>query len=118
MLKDDEHVGALVVYRREARPFSEKQIGLLTNLAAQAVIAIENARLLGELRQRTDELWRSVGELKALGEVSQAVNSTLDLETVWQPSSPRRYSFPARTPEPSTCSTSGSANSICAPLTA
>jgi signal transduction histidine kinase len=82
MLKDDEHVGALVVYRREARPFSEKQIGLLTNLAAQAVIAIENARLLGELRQRTDELWRSVGELKALGEVSQAVNSTLDLETV------------------------------------
>jgi signal transduction histidine kinase len=82
MLKDDEHVGALVVYRREARPFSEKQIGLLTNLAAQAVIAIENARLLGELRQRTDELWRSVGELKALGEVSQAVNSTLDLETM------------------------------------
>ena len=82
MLKDDEHVGALVVYRREMRPFSEKQIGLLTNLAAQAVIAIENARLLGELRQRTDELWRSVGELKALGEVSQAVNSTLDLETV------------------------------------
>jgi GAF domain-containing protein len=82
MLKDDEHVGALVVYRRAARPFSEKQIGLLTNLAAQAVIAIENARLLGELRQRTDELWRSVGELKALGEVSQAVNSTLDLETV------------------------------------
>ena len=82
MLKDDEHVGALVVYRREARPFSEKQIGLLTNLAAQAVIAIENARLLGELRQSTDELWRSVGELKALGEVSQAVNSTLDLETV------------------------------------
>ena len=82
MLKDDEHVGALVVYRREARPFSEKQIGLLTNLAAQAVIAIENARLLGELRQRTDELGRSVGELKALGEVSQAVNSTLDLETV------------------------------------
>ena len=82
MLKDDEHVGALVVYRRDVRPFSGKQIGLLTNLAAQAVIAIENARLLGELRQRTDELWRSVGKLKALGEVSQAVNSTLDLETV------------------------------------
>jgi two-component system NtrC family sensor kinase len=47
-----------------------------------AVIAIENARLLNELRQRTDELGRSVGELRALGEVSQAVNSTLDLETV------------------------------------
>ena len=46
------------------------------------MIAIENARLLNELRQRTDELGRSVGELRALGEVSQAVNSTLDLETV------------------------------------
>ena len=52
------------------------------NFAAQAVIAIENARLLTELRQRTDELGRSVDELRALGEVSQAVNSTLDLETV------------------------------------
>ena len=52
------------------------------NFAAQAVIAIENARLLNELRQRTDDLGRSVGELRALGEVSQAVNSTLDLETV------------------------------------
>ena len=54
----------------------------MKNFAAQAVIAIENARLLNELRQRTDELGRSVGELRALGEVSQAVNSTLDLETV------------------------------------
>jgi signal transduction histidine kinase len=54
----------------------------LTNFAAQAVIAIENARLLNELRQRTEELGQSVGELRALGEVSQAVNSTLDLETV------------------------------------
>jgi len=52
------------------------------NFADQAVIAIENARLLTELRQRTDDLGRSVGELRALGEVSQAVNSTLDLETV------------------------------------
>ena len=54
----------------------------MTSFAAQAVIAIENARLLGELRQRTDELGRSVGELRALGEVSRAVNSTLDLQTV------------------------------------
>ena len=52
------------------------------NFADQAVIAIENARLLTELRHRTDELGRSVEELRALGEVSQAVNSTLDLETV------------------------------------
>ena len=52
------------------------------SFAAQAVIAIENTRLLSELRQRTDELGHSVEELRALGEVSQAVNSTLDLETV------------------------------------
>ena len=70
------------MYRQEVRPFTDKQIALVTNFAGQAVIAIENARLLNELRQRTDELGRSVGELRALGEVSQAVNSTLDLETV------------------------------------
>ena len=75
-------VGALSVYDREVRPFSDKQIELLKNFAAQAVIAIENARLLSELRQRTGELGRSVAELRALGEVSQAVNSTLDLANV------------------------------------
>jgi GAF domain-containing protein len=82
MLKDDELIGAFSVYRQEVRSFTDKQIALAQNFAAQAVIAIENARLLNELRQRTDELARSVGELRALGEVSQAVNSTLDLETV------------------------------------
>jgi two-component system, NtrC family, sensor kinase len=82
MLKENELIGALIVYRQEVRPFTDKQIELVTNFAAQAVIAIENARLLNELRQRTDELGRSVEELRALGEVSQAVNSTLDLETV------------------------------------
>src|SRR5262249_20107712 len=82
MLKENELIGALIVYRQEVRPFTDKQIALVTNFAAQAVIAIENTRLLNELRQRTDELGRSVGELRALGEVSQAVNSTLDLETV------------------------------------
>ena len=82
MLKDNELIGALTVFRQEVRPFTDKQIALVTSFAAQAVIAIENARLLNELRQRTDELGRSVGELRALGEVSQAVNSTLDLETV------------------------------------
>ena len=55
---------------------------MVTSFAAQAVIAVENARLLNELRARTDELARSVGELRALGEVSQAVNSSIDLETV------------------------------------
>ena len=82
MLKEDELIGAIGIYRQEVRPFTDKQIELVTNFAAQAVIAIENVRLLNELRARTDDLARSVGELQALGEVSQAVNSTLDLETV------------------------------------
>jgi GAF domain-containing protein len=82
MLKEDEFVGVIWIYRQEVRPFTDNQIALLKNFADQAVIAIENTRLLNELRQRTDELGRSVGELRALGEVSQAVNSTLDLETV------------------------------------
>ena len=82
LLKENEVIGCIVIYRQEVRPFADKQIALVTSFAAQAVIAIENTRLLNELRQRTDELGRSVGELRALGEVSQAVNSTLDLKTV------------------------------------
>jgi signal transduction histidine kinase/DNA-binding response OmpR family regulator len=82
MVKEDRFIGAIAIFRQDVRLFTDKQIALATSFAAQAVIAIENARLLGELRERTDELGRSVGELRALGEVSQAVNSTLDLETV------------------------------------
>jgi two-component system, NtrC family, sensor kinase len=82
MLKDDELIGGFALSRQEVRPFTDKQVALVTNFVNQAVIAIENTRLLTELRQRTDDLGRSVGELRALGEVSQAVNSTLDLETV------------------------------------
>src|SRR5262245_39531026 len=82
MLKDDVLIGSIVMFRQEVRPFADKQIALVQNFAAQAVIAIENTRLLSELRARTSELTRSVKELRALGEVSQAVNSTLDLQTV------------------------------------
>ena len=64
------------------RPFTPAQIKLLETFADQAVIAIENVRLFKELDERTNELTRSVGELRALGEVGQAVSSTLDLETV------------------------------------
>jgi signal transduction histidine kinase/DNA-binding response OmpR family regulator len=82
MLKEGELIGAIVIYRQEVRPFTDKQIELVANFANQAVIAIENVRLLTELRARTDELGQSVEELRALGEVTQAVNSTLDLQTV------------------------------------
>ena len=82
MLREGAPIGAIVIRRMEVRPFTEKQIKLLETFAAQAVIAIENVRLFQELQERTRELVRSVGELKALGEVGQAVSSTLDLETV------------------------------------
>ena len=82
MLKENELVGAIAIYRQEVRPFTDKQIELVTNFASQAVIAIENVRLLNELRARTTELARSVEELRALGAVSQTINSSLDLETV------------------------------------
>ena len=75
-------IGAILIRRQEVRPFSDTQIRLLETFADQAVIAIENVRLFQELEARTRELARSVGELKALGEVGQAVSSTLDLQTV------------------------------------
>ena len=83
ILKGDDLLGVIIVHHLEVvRPFTDKQIALVETFADQAAIAIENVRLLDTLRLRTDELGRSVGELRALGEVSQAVNSTLDLETV------------------------------------
>jgi GAF domain-containing protein/anti-sigma regulatory factor (Ser/Thr protein kinase) len=82
MLREGVPIGTIAVARREKGRFSEKQIALLRTFADQAVIAIENVRLFRELQTRTDELARSVQELRALGEVGQAVNSTLDVDTV------------------------------------
>ncbi len=82
LLREGLPIGAIIIRRTEVKPFSDKQIELLKTFADQAVIAIENVRLFQELQARTTELARSVEELKALGEVSQAVSSTLDLQTV------------------------------------
>jgi len=82
LLREGAVIGTINLTRRRVEPFTERQIELVRTFADQAVIAIENARLLGELQARTDELTRSVGELQALEEVLRAVNSSLDLDTV------------------------------------
>ena len=82
ILRGREAIGALGLARRAHSPYSDAQIELVQPFADQAVIAIENARLLSELQARTAELTRSVGQLTALGDVGRAVSSTLDLDTV------------------------------------
>ena len=81
-MREGVALGAISPRRTEARLFTERQVALLKTFADQAVIAIENVRLFTELQQRTGELTRSVEKLTALGEVSQTVSSTLDLQTV------------------------------------
>jgi GAF domain-containing protein len=82
LLREGTPIGVITLQRKAVQRFTDKQIELVQTFADQAVIAIENVRLFDEVQTRTNELSQSVEELRALGEVGQAINSTLDVETV------------------------------------
>ena len=82
MLREGVPIGTIVIFRDTVEPFTDRQVALVTTFADQAVIAIENVRLMQELQTRSDDLAQSVKKLEGLNDVSQAVSSTLDLQTV------------------------------------
>jgi signal transduction histidine kinase len=82
MLRENKLIGVITTWRREVRPFSDKQVALVKTFADQAVIAIENVRLFEEIQERTRELQLSLEEVRGLSDVSRAVSSSLDLQEV------------------------------------